>query len=178
VRTLPVDGGTPSETVTDATGAFTLTVPSGRWLVSAAAGGYQSQWHPGKSNPFEAQALDLADGAVVALAFDLVPSPAALVAGCVTRPDGSPVAHAVVMAVPCDGASADGSSPGRGPAVFAGDEGCYALRLTAGVYAFAVAPDWRTEPTTWWFRQPAPGQADRLPVADGQLWQGVDFVLP
>jgi hypothetical protein len=178
VVALPVGGGLPLSAATDVTGAFALNVPAGRWLVGADAPGYQSQWFPGRGNPFDADTLDIRDGDTVTVGFDLATSPNGMVTGRVTRADGSPAARAVVMGSTREGGTTIDAAVPRGPAVLADDQGRYVLRLPEGNYVFAVAPDWSTEPTVWWYGRRDPSQADTLSVDDGQLWDAVDFVLP
>lgn len=172
-----MEGGAGAEVsgMTNVAGAYALVLPPGAWIVHAETPAYQLMWHVGKPNPIFADPVEVAIGAVVAVDFDLEPSPAGLIGGRVTDAGGAPIARAVVIAaIPDNGPN---RSPVLSTAVFTDDAGEYRLAVPPGAYFLATSLTRRREDLVWWGGDGSFQQADRVGVNGSGSVRGIDIVL-
>jgi hypothetical protein len=178
--------------LTNDQGYYELTVPAGKWLVTANAALFKPQWYNLKDDPKNADPVVVAADATVAdVNFALAAQPHATITGTVTKADGSPLAKAMVMAVnraPQPQNPPPGGSPTlgtAGPVTFTDDNGHYTLVVPPGIFAIgAGAGDNRSpqigarvRPSLWWDNHDKLEDADLLTLADGDTHDGINFQL-
>lgn len=140
------------------TGAYTLTLPAGEWLLRASAVPYRPIWFSDRPNPFFADPIAVAVNREVGADFGLEISPPGSVEGQVIDGTGSPVAGAIVLAArPFEPVS----SLGDALAVVADSDGRFVLRVAWGSYAIGAARASRDSAVGWWSAQ---GNGDAAPV--------------
>jgi protocatechuate 3,4-dioxygenase beta subunit len=171
--------------VTDAEGHYELTVPVGKWIVSARGELYKPQWYNGKEAAQDATPIEVvADGAVGGVDFSLTMLPHATLSGHVSDAAGAPVAHALVKAVQRPAlSSARPGGDGRSTVVYTDENGDYQVIVVPGVWAIGAGPAPTSGardrgPTVWWDGKPTLDAADLLTLADGDSRTGIDFKLP
>jgi anti-sigma factor RsiW len=165
-------------TYTDLSGDYALTVRPGRWSVYALTPGYRLQWYNGRLDPFDTDALDIAAGGRTAnVDFALRPNPAGRVTGRVTRPDGTPIDGALVMAVARDAGLSHGLAPAILGVAITDADGTYRLYLEPGTAALGASAVWSPEPAIWWKDRSRLAEADPVVVTDAESVVTFDFVL-
>ncbi|MFN8422106.1 MAG: carboxypeptidase regulatory-like domain-containing protein [Anaerolineae bacterium] len=163
-----VEGGTNGE------GAYTLTLPPGRWSVHAEAGAYLAAWPDGGVTPMDGPATDAVAGETTRVDFALRAAPGGAIRGRVIDREGWPVPGALVVAAEPD--RERGGYTRFVAATFTADDGTYGLAVMSGGWLVAATADWRASDLVWW------GGGDlitveRLTGSRRAAAEGIDFRL-
>ena len=171
------------QAMTAADGTYRIdSLPDGAYIVGAfASSGWQSVniWWRDAALQEDADPVVLRGGtcAVGAVDFNLpFQTGSASISGTVHRPDGSPLANALVMVIP---SSPVCGIPFFGDMVMTDDNGVYHIEsLPEGSY-LAYAAYWENESydDQWYLNAEAPELATEITVAAGEGRDGVDFTL-
>jgi len=173
---LPFDTSEASRAAsTGATGAFTLTLPAGRWSIHAESPAYLPAWPDGALTPLDGAPLDVAAGAAAHLRFTLSAASWGAIRGRVVDTAGVPVDGALVLAAAPD--TERGGYRAFVAATFADADGRYALAVDEGAWLVAAATDWRAPYLTWWGGDGDLVAVDWVAVSRERAADGIDIRL-
>lgn len=176
-------GSAAGGVLTGPDGTYRLALAPGKYLISAGADGFVSQWYDGAALPDGATRIEVKAGETTAgIDFKLSPKPVATISGVVKRATGDPAPNVMVIAALRDPANPTLAPNTRAAASAMTDrDGKYTLKVDPATYAVGAAQATsasRLGRILWWDAKTDPKDADLIELAADAVREGVDFTLP